>query len=161
MIRSIVPEDRPSLLALIIASELFQPDEHDSVAQLLDDFYARDDDDPSAWIVEEADGVLVSSAFYAPERFTDGTWNLLMIVVHPERRRQGFAERLIQHIQQRLAANGARLLLVETSGLLKFGGARALYLACGFDQEARIRDYYRQAEDKFIYRLDLAAAPAL
>lgn len=157
MIRPAIREDRTALLTLIEASGLFPPSELTDIAQLLDDYHQGALGEGHNWIVDDQQGELVSSAYYAAERFTDGTWNLLMIVVHPDRRRQGFAAQLVRHIEQSLAGHGHRVLLVETSSLPLFEGARTLYRQCGFDEEARIRDYYRESEDKFIYRRKLAA----
>jgi len=53
-------------------------------------------------------------------------------------------------VEQALALRGARLLLVET--LASFERTREFYRRCGFDEEARIRDFYEAGADKIIYR---------
>lgn len=44
-----------------------------------------------------------------------------------------------------------------TSGLASFERTRAFYRKCGYDEEARIRDFYRAGDDKIVYRKALAA----
>ncbi len=90
-------------------------------------------------------------AYYAPERLTEGTWNLYFIGVHPDRR-EGRASALLDYVERALAARGERLLLVETSSLETFGRAWALYRKCGYDEEARIRDFYAAGSDKIVFR---------
>jgi ribosomal protein S18 acetylase RimI-like enzyme len=62
----------------------------------------------------------------------------------------------MRHIECVLRERGERLLLVETSSLPQYEGARRLYCGCGFVQEARIRDFYQANEDKIVFwkRLD-------
>lgn len=54
-----------------------------------------------------------------------------------------------------LAARGERVLLVETSGLASFERTRAFYRKCGYDEEARIREFYQAGEDKIVFRKSL------
>jgi ribosomal protein S18 acetylase RimI-like enzyme len=51
---------------------------------------------------------------------------------------------------------GARMLLVETSGLASFERQRTFYRKCGYNEEARIRDFYQAGEDKIVFRKALA-----
>ncbi len=90
-------------------------------------------------------------------RMTDGTWNLYLIAVRPDRQGQGRGGALLRHVEQALAVRGARILLVETSGLPALERTRAFYRKCGYDQEARIRDFYKAGDDKIVFRKALAA----
>jgi ribosomal protein S18 acetylase RimI-like enzyme len=47
--------------------------------------------------------------------------------------------------------------LVETSGLPKYDRARAFYTKCGYEEEARIRDFYTTGDDKIVFRKALNA----
>ena len=51
----------------------------------------------------------------------------------------------------RLKARAARLLIVDTSSLPAFDGARAFYPALGFREEARIRDFWTDGDDKVTF----------
>ena len=109
------------------------------------------------WVTDDDDGP-VGVAYYAPERMTDGTWNLYMIAVHPARQGQGRGAALVRHVEEALAARGGRVLIVETSGLGSFERTRAFYRKCGYDDEARIRDFYKAGDDKIVFRKALAGA---
>ncbi len=153
-IRRVTPADTAALKALIDATDLFP-------SHLLDDMladYFRGDHDQGdhVWLTDD-DGGPVGVAYYAPERMTVGTWNLYLIAVHPDRQGQGRGSALLRHVERALAARGERVLLVETSGLPSFERTRAFYRACGYDEEARIRDFYQAGEDKVIFRKALDA----
>ncbi len=56
-----------------------------------------------------------------------------------------------------MTARGGRMLLVETSGLPDFERTRAFYRKCGYEEEARIRDFYAAGDDKVVFRKVLNA----
>ncbi len=142
----------PGLKAVIDATGLFPAEMLDALtAEYLDNGSSRD-----LWLtVDEAGPVAV--AYCAPERMTQGTWNLLLIAVHPARQGQGLGARLTGHIESALAASGERVLLVETSGLPEFERTRSFYRRLGYTEEARIRDFYQAGEDKIIFHKALTA----
>ncbi len=151
MIRPASSHDAAAILALAVSSGLFPPEGTDEVAAVLNGCFRGDFGPDHRWITDD-DGGLVGAAYYAPERITDGTWNLYMLAVRPDRQRQGRGAALVRYVERELAASGARLLLIETSGLGSFERTRAFYRSLGYDEEARVRDYYKAGEDKVIFR---------
>ena len=156
MIRPTAAEDTPALLALAVATGLFSPNDTEELAGVLAGYFAGSLGRDHFWVTDD-DGGPVAVAYYAPERMAEGTWNLYMIAVRPDRQRQGRGAALLRHVEQALTARGGRLLLVETSGLASFERTRAFYRRCGYDEEARIRDFYRAGDDKVVFRKALAA----
>jgi ribosomal protein S18 acetylase RimI-like enzyme len=75
-----------------------------------------------------------------------------MIGVHRDRHRQGVGARLLGHVEDDLRARGQRLLLVQTSADPAFDRARAFYAALGYDEEARVRDYFGDGDDMVLFR---------
>ena len=55
-------------------------------------------------------------------------------------------------MSRRHCAQGARLIVVDTSGIEDFAGTRAFYARSGYDEEARIRDFWATGDDKVIFR---------
>lgn len=151
MIRPIAPDDVIALHVLLEKTGLFDPDGLEEIDKLLADHFGGRSNGDHCWIVDVEDG-LVGVAYYAPERMTEGTWNLYLIAVHPDHQGQGRGTTLLRYVEQALATQGERLLLVETSGLESFERTRAFYRRCGYEQEARIRDFYMAGEDKIVYR---------
>jgi ribosomal protein S18 acetylase RimI-like enzyme len=88
---------------------------------------------------------------------TNGTWNLLMLWTRSDRSNQGHGSALVSRIEQILTTRGARLLIVETSGLPEFENARAFYGKCGFKPEARIKNFFTAGDDKIVYTKMLRA----
>ncbi len=109
------------------------------------------------WITYD-DSEPVGVAYYGLEPYADGTWNLYFIAVHPNRQGEGLGGKLLRYVEQMLAERGERLLLVETSGLPNFERTRAFYRKHGYEEEARIREFYRAGDDKIIFRKALTAS---
>lgn len=78
-----------------------------------------------------------------------------MIGVRQDRHRQGRGAALLQHVEKQLCADRQRLLLVETSSTPAFDRARSFYRSCGYDEEARVRDYYEPGDDMVLFRTSL------
>lgn len=156
MIRPTTLDDVAAILSLAVSSGLFPPDATDEVAGVMAGALRGELGPDHVWLTDADDGGLVGVAYYAPERLTEGTWNLYMLAVHPNRQRQGRGAALVRHVEQELVARGARLLLIETSGAGTFDRTRAFYRALGYDEEARIREFYKAGEDKVVFRKALS-----
>ena len=160
MLRPIAPDDLPAILQLVVAAGLFPPEGTEELAGVLNSSVGGDLGPDHVWVIDDEGGP-VGVAYFAPERMTAGTWNLYLIAVHPDRQRQGRGHELVRHVEQSLKTRGARLLLVETSSLASFEPARQFYAGCGFEEGARLREFYDAGEDKIIYRkaIDSSTTP--
>lgn len=98
------------------------------------------------------DQTAVGIVHCVPEPMTRGTSNMLLLAVHPLWQGRGCGTALVRAVEQALALEGMRILLVETSGRAQFAGARSFYEKLGFQNEARIRDFYEPGDDKVIFR---------
>lgn len=160
MIRLIAPDDRSALIALVEALGLFAPHEIEVINQMLSDYFGSAAESLDFWLTDDDDG-LVGVAYVAPERMTEGTWNLYLIAVHPNYQRQGRGAALLAQVEQILTKRGERLLLVETSGTEDFEYVRSFYRQSGYDEEARIRDFYTAGADKIVFRKALSQGGAI
>ena len=150
-IRSCVPADLPALKAVIDAVELFPSDALDGMVSF-ETSPAAADEPREFWLVHDDGGRPAAIAYCAPERMTIGTWNLLLIAIHPDSQGQGIGKALMHHVETLLVARGERVLLVETSGTAEFERTRGFYTYIGYEREALIRDYYDAGDDKIVFR---------
>lgn len=160
MIRQIKSEDQTALIALAESVDLFGLDELAQVGEMLSDYLSDNNESGEFWITDDDNGTLIGVAYCAPERMTNGTWNVLLIAVHPGYQGQGRGAALMRYVEETLSARGQRLLLVET--IASFEQTRSFYIKCGYEEEACIRDFYDAGQDKIVYRkaLDTASSSA-
>lgn len=145
--------DIPALERLIDAVGLF-PSE--MLGGMMAPYLKGDGSTPEFWLTDEDNGP-IGVAYCAPERLTDGTWNLYLIAVDPARQRQGRGAALIGAVEARVVAAGGRVMLIETSGLDRFRGTWGFYQSLGYTEEARIRDFYEAGNDKIVFWKALTA----
>ena len=151
MIRPATSDDKAALMALAEETDMFTGDELEGLAGLLSEYFDGKLGEDHVWLVDD-DGGLQGAAYYAPEVMAYGVWNLLFIGIPLAERRRGRGEALLRHVERTLTERGERLLLVETSGLEAFEPARRFYRKNGFEEEARIREFYKAGDDKVVFR---------
>jgi ribosomal protein S18 acetylase RimI-like enzyme len=151
VIRLTTPDDKTPLLALAKAIKLFEPNQIEELAQMLDRHFRDRTDSQDVWLTDYEDEP-VGVAYVAPERMTEGTWNLYLIAIDPAHQKRGRGEVLLGYVEQMLADLGGRLLLIETSGTDDFDYVRKFYRNRGYEEEARIRDFYAEGIDKIVFR---------
>ena len=158
MIRALVPADIPAVLDVAVSSGLFPAEEVAIVEDLMVDYLARTEARGHACVVDEEGGELLGVAYYEPVRGTEGAWELLMIGARADVQGRGRGRALMGHVEGDLRARGQRLLLVLTSGTPEFARTRAFYTGLGYDEEARVRDYYAPGDDMVLFRTALQVA---
>lgn len=155
-IRAVVAADLSGLKVVVDGTGLFPSAMLD---EMLAGYLAGEGDE--LWLTadeNEAKAGPIAVAYAAPERMTLGTWNMYLLAVHPAHQRRGLGAALVRRIEDMLAASGQRVLIAETSGLPEFERTRAFYRTIGYDEEARIRDFYAPGEDKIVFRKALSRA---
>ncbi|BAU13396.1 N-acetyltransferase GCN5 [Leptolyngbya sp. NIES-3755] len=155
MIRSTTPDDVTKLLVLAEATGLFESNQIEELAQMLNQHFSDESGSQEIWFTDY-DNEPVGVAYVAPERMTEGTWNLYLLAIHPNHQGRGRGAALLRHVEQTLIERGEGVLLVETSGLEDFEYVRGFYRKNGYDEEARIRDFYRAGDDKIVFRKALS-----
>lgn len=146
-IRAISQSDLNDLKIVIETSGLFP-------AELLDEMvtdYFTNSETKDIWLTKLDNHTPVAIAYCAPERLTEGTYNLYLIAVHTNFQAKGLGGEMMRHLESLLQSRGERILLVETSGLPEFELTRKFYDKCGYHREAVIRDFYRDGEDKIVF----------
>lgn len=150
MIRPAAPADSPALLQLTAATGVFKPMEVDVLKGVLDDYHA-DDPGHRCFVLEEQ-GQIVGYVYHGMEAMTEGTWFLWWIAVRPHTQGKGIGARLLKFVEDDVRGQGGRVLFIETSGLPHYEPTRRFYLKHGYDQEARLRDFYAAGDDKVVFR---------
>lgn len=154
MIRPATVEDAPAVARLIVAAGMFTTEESAFVPDLFADFLSSPKDDRHGLVVLDDGGVL-GVAYWRPIEMTDGVVDLTMIGVDPAAQGRGLGRMLMRHAETQVRGAGQRLMLVQTSGTDQYAGTRKFYAALGYDEEARIRDYWTTGDDVVVFRLAL------
>ncbi|HEY2376526.1 MAG TPA: GNAT family N-acetyltransferase [Gemmatimonadaceae bacterium] len=138
---------RGQLREILDATAVFRPDEVQVALELFDDAISGDYEFLGGFDNDS----LVAYACFGATPGTDRTFDLYWIAVHPNAQRHGGGSSLLAEVEQRLRDRGARLLVVETSSRSEYDATRRFYLARGYHEAARMRDFYAIGDDRVIY----------
>ena len=146
-IRPIIQTDIDALKRVLDSSELF-PSEY--LEEMISDYF-NNAETQDIWFTCLANDKPVAIGYCVPEKFTDGTYNLLAIGVAKDSQRNGIASEMMKYIEQRLKNKDGRILIVETSSDDAQIGARHFYKQIDYIIEAIIRDFWKDGEDKIVF----------
>ncbi len=147
MITTTSIDDVPSLKEVLDRTGLFPSD---MLSDMLTPALAGETE--AFWLTYRHDGKAVGFCYTVAEELAEGTWNMLALAVHPEFQGKGFGTALVSAAEQHLRDKGERILLVVTSGSDDFALTRKFYAQNGYEEEARIRDFWAEGDDKVIFR---------
>jgi len=99
-------------------------------------------------VVENDPGTAEGYVCYGPTPLTEGAVDLYWIAVHPGRHKRGYGKALVGHVETQTRRNKGRLILIETSSREMYAPTRQFYLRLGYQEIARIKDYYRPGDDR-------------
>ena len=151
IIRPAKPDDTDTIMNLAEAIGMFEEEELEVLGGMLGGYFEGSLGEGHSWIVCD-DGGIVGVGYFAPEQYAYGVYNLYFIAVHPKYQGKGYGSAMLNRVEKTLTEKGERLLLVETSGLPNFEMTRKFYHKLGYEEEAKIRDYYKAGDDKIIFR---------
>jgi N-acetylglutamate synthase-like GNAT family acetyltransferase len=103
------------------------------------------------WLTCEEAGDVIGFCYAAPEKLTEGTWNMLAIAVHPDSQGKGAGSAIVQYLEAALREGSQRILIADTSGTEEFAQTRTFYRKNGYMEEARIRDFWAVDNDKVVF----------
>jgi len=107
------------------------------------------------FIMAELDNRIVAYACFGEIACTKGSYDLYWLCVHNDYRGQGIGRLLLEQTHFKIKQLKGRLLVAETSGTEKYSSTRNFYEKNGYNNEAVIKDFYLDGDDKvmYIYRI--------
>jgi ribosomal protein S18 acetylase RimI-like enzyme len=142
---------RAQLGELVAATGVFRPDEVDVALEVFDAFCEAPGRDYSGLAAFAGPEELAGFSFFGSTPCTVDTWDLYWIAVHPRFQGCGVGRGLMKRLERELRSAGARMCVIETSSRDDYSATRHFYLACGYDEVARIADFYDEGDDRVTY----------
>jgi len=104
-----------------------------------------------------ADATLVGYACFGPTPSTDRTYDLYWIAVHPAAQRSGAGAALMNEVERILSERRSRMIVIETSSRDDYAPTRRFYHRRGYEEAARLRDFYSPGDDRVVLTRRLTA----
>lgn len=145
------PGDAGVVREIVASSGYFHDHEIGVAVELVEERLQRGPESGYLFLFAERQGRVLGYACYGEIACTRGSYDLYWIAVRQDCRGQGIGGRLLRAAEERIAAAGGRAIWVETSGRPQYQPTRDFYLRCGYAQEALMRDFYDEGDDKVLY----------
>jgi ribosomal protein S18 acetylase RimI-like enzyme len=143
--------DAPALRRLVASTGVFYRQERAVALELLEARLERGGKSGYSFVFAERGGELLGYAAWGRTPLTQRTFDLYWIVVAPAAQGHGLGRALLRAVEQAIAARGGGNLLIETSSRPAYVRTRRFYREAGYDQVARLRDFYAPGDDKVMF----------
>jgi len=152
MVRPMAPSDKPAVMDLIKATDMFTSAEIEVAEELIDVFLLRPDQkDYQVVVVETPDGGVGGYMTWGPTPLAEGAYDLYWMAVSPKEQGRGLGKELVLWLERTVADLDGRLIIIETAGQPKYHPTRQFYLGLGYKEVARVPDFYKPGDDRIIY----------
>ena len=151
-IRPLFEKDRATLLSMLIKTRAFTSAEIDVAMELID-IVLKDQiqkDYQVDCMVDDQD-LVIGYICYGPTPMAQGTFDLYWIAVDPDFQEQGVGSKLFGFLEEGVKARGGRMILADTSTVPQYEKTQRFYVKNGFQQIARIPDYYYPGNDRITF----------
>jgi len=147
-----VEKDRASLLSMLIKTRSFTSAEIDVAMELID-IVLKDQiqKDYQIYCMVDDQDQAIGYICYGPTPMTQGTFDLYWIAVDPDFQEQGVGSKLLSFLEEVVKAEGGRMILADTSTIPHYEKTQKFYLKNGFQEVARVLDYYHPGNDRVTF----------
>lgn len=160
-IRPLAASDHDAVRTILENAGNFTTEEIATAIELVDEWIADGEDSGYLTYVLESTSdpfPIVGYICFGEAPLTEGTYDLYWIAVDTKHHRGGFGKKLVKFAEEEIARRGGRILLIETSSQETYGATIKFYEGAGYIIEARIKDYYKPADDKLIFSKRIGAS---
>lgn len=137
---------------MLIRTQVFTSEEIDVAMELID-IVLKDQGqkDYTIYCMVNDQDQPVGYICYGPTPMTQGNFDLYWIAVDPDYQKHGIGSKLLVFFGETVKALKGRMILADTSSIAEYENSRIFYLKNGFQEVARIPDYYWPGNDRITY----------
>ncbi len=151
LVRAIIPEDRRQLIEIIGKQHNFLQCEIDIATEVIDETFNPREDYQALAAFDDTSRLLGFVSF-GPIPLTVNRYDIYWIAVDPDNGRHGTGTVLLKKMEEQLKKSGSGHIYVETSSTAGYLPARLFYEKNDYTLVSHIQDFYREGDDRMIYR---------
>jgi ribosomal protein S18 acetylase RimI-like enzyme len=156
-IRPLQAKDRQRIQEIVHSVGNFNEADIQIAMELIDDVIAKEDkSDYIIYVLEDDEQIVRAYVCYGQTPLTDHTYDFYWMAIDPNHQRKGLGLRLFQFVEEQVRDRGGKLLMCETSSQETYARVIKLYERLGYQPVARIKNFYREGDDKLIYMKELS-----
>lgn len=149
-IRPLRSSDVAPLRQLLIETRVFNSEEIDIALELIQ--AVLDNPEHKDYIIRiYDDGDVLGYYCVGPTPATASTYDLYWIATRPSVHGKGVGRVLNAHAEELIRSRSGALVIAETSSTPRYDKTRMFYTKAGYEEVARIRDYYRAGDSLVVF----------
>ncbi len=145
------PADTGHVRTIVYSTGFFSTEEVDIAVELVTERLIKGLESGYYFLFAEQNKEVLGYSCFGPIPGTKASYDLYWIAVHNDCRGMGIGKKLIVESEQAIQRMGSQRIYVETSSREQYQPTRAFYLACGYTEEALLKDFYAPGDSKVIY----------
>lgn len=149
-IHVLLPADQAQISQILINWGHFRPEAVDAALEFCEEAACHPFQQYYGYCAKVGN-VVAGFVVFGLAPLADRCWDLYWIGVAPIFSRQGVGEALLGYAENIVVGQQGRQIHIETSSRSDFAPACFFYEKMGFAMVARLKNYYRQGEDKLMY----------
>ena len=146
-----IPSDVDSIRSIVRSSGFFSTEEVEMAVELVQENLSKGESSGYYFLFVEINERIVGYSCYGPIPCTKDSYDLYWIALLHGFRGRGIGRDLLQRAEEKIGKMGGRRIYVDTSSREQYEPTRSFYRACGYEQEAVLKDFYSPGDDKVIY----------
>lgn len=151
-IRKLLNKDRDKIRQILIDTEMFTEEEISVAIELIDEFLNKGEESGyEIYSFIDGNDETIGYICFGKRPLTLATFDIYWIAVEPSLHGKGIGKSLIKFAEQKVKERGGELILVETSSQTKYHKTRLFYKSCGYEEIARIKNFYKPNDDLIIF----------
>jgi len=151
-LRPMLPEDRGELERLLSRIEVFTWEDQLIALELIDHSILNPGQKDYDFILAlDGSEQVIGYACFGPTPLTDRTFDLYWIAVDPDYAGHGVGKVLLKKVEEEIAAQNGRMIVIETSSASEYLPTRGFYLKNQYLLAETIKDFFRAGEDRVTY----------
>jgi ribosomal protein S18 acetylase RimI-like enzyme len=151
LIREMAKADKPSIIRILEETPSFSKDDVALALELMDIFLNVPGQKDYEMYCAEYNGKVVGYLCFGRSPLTDGTFDLYWIVVDHSMKGKSIGTLLLLKAEEIIKSMDARMMIIETSSGEGYFGTRKFYEKNGYTEGERIKDFYKDGEDRVTF----------
>lgn len=143
--------DRTAVRAIVSASGFFSEEEIAIAAELVEERLLQGEKSGYFFLFAEQAGQVAGYSCFGPIPGSTHSYDLYWIAVDNRLRHRGIGKDLLSRSEALISQRGGKRIYIETSARQQYKETAAFYLACGYRQEAFLKDFYAPGDSKIIF----------
>ena len=145
------PSDRNDVRQIVESTGFFSEAEIGIAVELVEERLSKGQESGYHFLFGELTGRIIGYTCFGPIPATVSSYDIYWLAVHVDFRRSGIGKSLIEKTEEAIEKQGGQRIYIETSSRDQYRTTRMFHRACGYREEAVLKDFYAPGDDKVIY----------